>query len=554
MAFAFQVTTSDPSNLAGSALPVLRYDLEQALSSWSQYLNGQGVLVVNLVIGSTPQGRASGGATAYISTGATTSGGARVVEASSDFLMRTGTHVAGTTSDITITLDQSYLDNFDLSPNLSPTSSVASGKYNPISTFLHEVGHGMGMAGYYAQNGAISGNFRTEFDTFIQYSGSAATFQGSNAAFAYGAAVPITTASTQENFYHFGNTVSDGSRSAATVQDPLTLDLMNGVVFFFNYAYQISALDVATLQDLGFSLTPAGQALAHTVTNRTASATIVGTGTDDTINALGGNASVTGRGGNDVITGGTGTNSSLYTGLSKNFTVSLPAGSQVLTVRDKVGSEGRDTLTDIQRLQFADGTAETSWFAKTASLSSQQAGSLTEIYIASFNRAPDALGLDYWGSRLKDGMSLQDIARSFFVQSEAAAFYPSGQTTQAFVTSVYNNVLNRGPDSEGLTYWTGELQSQHVSQDAFLLAIVNGAKAFPGSTDSQVLANKQSAGGHFALTQGLGNTTQARAVMALVDATAASVTAANALTDSYARLADTSATSELVIQIVGLVP
>src|SRR5262245_57299649 len=185
---------------------------------------------------------------------------------------------------------------------------------------MHEVGHGMGLAGYYAQDGTISGNFRTEFDTFIQYSGSTASFLGSNADFAYGGAVPLTTASTAgENFYHFGNTLSDFNRTATTVQDPLTLDLMNGVVFFFNYPYQISALDVATLQDLGFSLTAAGQALAHTVTNRTAGATIVGTGSDDTINALGGNATVTGGPGNDVITGGTGTNTSLYQGLSKNF-------------------------------------------------------------------------------------------------------------------------------------------------------------------------------------------------------------------------------------------
>ena len=151
-------------------------------------------------------------------------------------------------------------------------------------------------------------------------------------------------------------------------------------------------------------------------------------------------------------------------------------------------------------------------------------------------------------------MSLQAIAKSFFAQPEAATFYPSSQSTQAFVTSVYNNVLSRGPDAAGLAYWTGELQSQHISQDAFLLAIINGAKAFPGSTDALVLANKQSAGGHFALAQGLGNITEARAVMALVDATAVSVTTANALTDSYARSADTSATSELVIQIVGLVP
>jgi hypothetical protein len=40
------------------------------------------------------------------------------------------------------------------------------------------------------------------------------------------------------------------------------------------------------------------------------------------------------------------------------------------------------------------------------------------MYVAYFNRAPNAVGLDYWASRLTEGMTLQDIAKSFFAQPE----------------------------------------------------------------------------------------------------------------------------------------
>jgi hypothetical protein len=178
--------------------------------------------------------------------------------------------------------------------------------------------------------------------------------------------------------------------------------------------------------------------------------------------------------------------------------------------------------------------------------------SLVEVYIASFNRAPDATGLAYWGSQLKNGMSLQDIAKSFFVQPEAAAFYPAAQSTQSFVSSVYDNVLNRGPDGEGLAYWAEGLQTGRVSKEAFLLAIINGAKAFPDGIDVQTLANKAAAGGHFALTEGLNNAGWARSVMAAVDEATVSVAAAKSLTDGFAQTAASIDASEFVIQIVGI--
>jgi hypothetical protein len=286
----------------------------------------------------------------------------------------------------------------------------------------------------------------------------------------------------------------------------------------------VTATDLRKMDILGYRLAPSGQ----TIINSTPGAVIIGGPRDDIITATGGNATITGRPGNDTITGGVGTNTSVYSGASKNYTIALTEGVSAFTVQDKVGTDGTDTLTSIQKLQFTDRALDTTWFTKTAALSASQLTSLGQIYIASFNHAPDALGLDYWGSRLHDGMSLNDIAASFFVQPEAAAAYPAGQSTSAFVTQVYGNVLGRAPDSAGLAYWTSQLGNGGVGKNTFLLAVINGATG----SDTQTLANKATVGLHFAVAQGLSDSGWAKTVMAGVDSMPASISTATTQTDA----------------------
>jgi len=234
---------------------------------------------------------------------------------------------------------------------------------------------------------------------------------------------------------------------------------------------------------------------------------------------------------------------------STNFI--LTVGTQTVGLSDHSGGTSAQTLLQNQPVQFTDQTISSSWFTQAASLSAAQFAPLIEIYIASFNRAPDAVGLDYWAAQLANGLSLQQIAASFFTSQEATIAYPAGQSTSDFVNAVYSNVLGRVPDPGGLAYWTGLLQSGAIAKNNFLLAIINGALAPTGGpTDAAYLTNKELVGGHFALTQGLTDTTQAKAAMAGVNATAGSVTTANHLTDGFAA---TASGHELVVQILGIV-
>ncbi len=84
---------------------------------------------------------------------------------------------------------------------------------------------------------------------------------------------------------------------------------------------------------------------------------------------------------------------------------------------------------------------------------------VTKLYVATFNRAPDAEGINYWAN---SGMSIENIAQSFFDQSETQALYPSGTANSSFVNSVYDNLFNRTPDTAGFNYWVQELNNGNV--------------------------------------------------------------------------------------------
>ena len=114
---------------------------------------------------------------------------------------------------------------------------------------------------------------------------------------------------------------------------------------------------------------------------------------------------------------------------------------------------------------------------------------LVQLYVATFSRAPDAAGMAYWVNQISTGaMTLEQTAKSFFVQPEAQGWYPPTQATGDFIDTVYQNVLNRTSDSAGKAYWTTQLSSGAVDKATFVLAIINGALA---NTTTQGLIDAQ---------------------------------------------------------------
>jgi len=274
----------------------------------------------------------------------------------------------------------------------------------------------------------------------------------------------------------------------------------------------------------------------------------LGSQSSDWLIGFSGNDEFVGNGGNDTIDGSDGQDTATYHAQAVAFTISaLPSGG--IQLDDHIFGSGVDTVFDIEQLKFRDLTIDATWISKAAIAPRAQLVDLIELYIASFDRAPDALGLQYWASRVVDGMTIQEIARSFFVQPETLAAYPAGMSTTDFVTKVYDNVLGRAPDQPGLTYWVNQLDQGAVSKDTFLLAIIYGARAPTGSRDdAQYLYNKEIVAAHFAVTRGLTDVNAAKNVLAGVDATSQSVDAAMALVDQVAA----DPTPHLMVQLVGV--
>ena len=125
---------------------------------------------------------------------------------------------------------------------------------------------------------------------------------------------------------------------------------------------------------------------------------------------------------------------------------------------------------------------------------------VTEIYVATFERAPALSGLEYWTNAVETGnFTIEQVAQSFFDQPETQAKFPEGSSNTEFITTVYNNTLSRDPAEAGLAYWVDGLDRGLFRRDQAIMTIINGAKAETGSaTDAAMLAKKTEIGLLFA--------------------------------------------------------
>jgi len=141
---------------------------------------------------------------------------------------------------------------------------------------------------------------------------------------------------------------------------------------------------------------------------------------------------------------------------------------------------------------------------------------VTRLYIATFDRAPDSAGLSYW---LNDsGLDLEGIATSFFDQEETEAKYPSGFSHADFIEEIYKNLFARGTDSDGFEYWHGELEGAKVGRSVFILAVINGALG----DDAKILSNKTKVGLAF-VKAGRDDIDEAKEIMLSITADATTV-------------------------------
>ncbi|MGZ8358569.1 MAG: DUF4214 domain-containing protein [Telluria sp.] len=184
---------------------------------------------------------------------------------------------------------------------------------------------------------------------------------------------------------------------------------------------------------------------------------IIGQG--DTVVAGAGADTIVAGAGNSTVQGGTGYAIVKLGGDEDDYNVSVVGGHAVV----KNLSSGN--TTDISKIQFVQlDNGDALIFAKNAA-----EAAVAQLYEATFGRAADANGLDYWFDLANAGVSLDTIADGFVASNEYKAM--ASVNDLQFINNVYSNTFGHAASVEDAVRWTMELAAGKVDRADVLASV-----------------------------------------------------------------------------------
>lgn len=241
-ALTYSLSIDDPLGAATSFHSQIETHVGAALFQWGSYLGGSANLDVRVDI-TRDVARAAG--TSFTSGYFGSSGGRNIFEQGMAYELRTGIDPNGSAPDVHLLFNPDYLSNvlwFDSDP-YARKAQVNASRVDAQSVFIHEVGHALAFNGWSdVNNGSLPATYASTWDINTSFDGQTVFFNGAQAQSVYGGPVPITAG----NNFHLGNLSGPGS--------DLVGDVMNGVVFNYGNRYNISALNLAMLRDMGVAV------------------------------------------------------------------------------------------------------------------------------------------------------------------------------------------------------------------------------------------------------------------------------------------------------------
>lgn len=169
----------------------------------------------------------------------------------------------------------------------------------------------------------------------------------------------------------------------------------------------------------------------------------------DRIWGLGGADTIAASAGNDTIDGGIGVDVLTYNLRRSDVEIEINPSS-AMTIVTHQGSFGTDVAMNIELLAFTDVLV-------TLDVTGSPAQAY-RLYEAAFDRAPDLAGLGYWIWRIENRASLLEVASEFVHSVEFETRYGAELSSAEFATLLYQNVLDRSPDVDGLAHWVQALE------------------------------------------------------------------------------------------------
>lgn len=280
---------------------------------------------------------------------------------------------------------------------------------------------------------------------------------------------------------------------------------------------------------------------------------------NDVFAARAGMTDIDGAGGVDLV---------VFAGDQSHYSLHLSAGSTIVSDKRPDGV-GEISLTNIEQIDFEerstsmDQVIDLRQFGSHTQLSEADFEAFIEMYIAYFNRAPDAIGLAFWGSAYANGTTMEEIASLFASQPETLATYPADEHNVRFVADVYQNVLGRVPDLEGLQFWKEALDDGQVSRGTFILELLRGVDVSPSLDATQAFIDKQLAdqayldaktdlGAYFSVHNGLSDVSDAAMIMSMFDGSAESLNSAVEAVDALYSAAQDPVSGDFLMPLVGV--
>lgn len=224
--------------------------------------------------------------------------------------------------------------------------------------------------------------------------------------------------------------------------------------------------------------------------------------------------------GNDTIDGGGDIDTAIFNGNLAKYTLTKSGGTY--TVRDNSGTDGTDTLTNVESLKFTDLTVNLQIQAIAAAAPLADVQRISELYVAFFNRTPDADGLAYWIGQKMAGQSINQISEAFYSVGASSTYssltgFSTSMTNTDFLNVFYKNVLGRpeGADAGGLAYWNAKLADGRSTRSSLANDILDSAHTFKGNPTwgwvADLLDNKIAVANTIAVEWGLTYNTDAYA-------------------------------------------
>ena len=253
-AITYNVTFVDPSGPYASYYPAITAALQAAGAEWNRHLVGSGSLEVEISMANIPTMDGTSVTNGFVRNNGTRD----IFEQGAAYEVRTGIDPNGADPDIRIRIGTAYLTDqlwFDPNPQ-TRTAPIPANKIDAISVLIHELGHAFVFNGWMnGTTGQLPPTYMSTFDEHSSFDGTNLYFNGAGATGRYGGPVPLTYG----NYGHLGN-------NAPRPGSNLLLDLMNGVVYYYQTRYFISPLDSEIAKDSGIAIPPLADQLLNVST------------------------------------------------------------------------------------------------------------------------------------------------------------------------------------------------------------------------------------------------------------------------------------------------